>query len=221
MNPFKKAISIAYALASMSLLVACASLRSDIDESCVARFADQYPVANESRLALPWPVGQSYTLTQGNCTFESHSLAKKQHMAFDFKMPIGTPIVAADDGRVFLVVEQFRDNVDKAYDEANYIGIEHDGGLLTWYMHLTFDGAAVGVDDQVARGDTIGYSGNTGDSSYPHLHFFAQQIIEKCHDADSKTADLALCPHVPVSFKNANPGDTVLNEWQTYEALAY
>ena len=136
-------------------------------------------------------------------------------------MPIGTPILAADDGRVFIVVEQFKDNIDSGPGEANYIGVEHNGGLLTWYMHLTFDGASVDVDDQVSRGEEIGYSGNTGDSSYPHLHFFAQQIIEQCHDAGAKTADLALCPQVPISFSNASPGDTVLKEWVTYKALPY
>ena len=104
-------------------------------------------------------------------------------MSFDFKMPIGTPILAADDGRVFIVVEQFKDNIDRGFNEANYVGVEHDGGILTWYMHLTFEGSLVQVDDQVSRGETIAYSGNTGDSSYPHLHFFAQQIIEECHNA--------------------------------------
>ena len=93
-------------------------------------------------------------------------------MSFDFKMPIGTPILAADDGRVFIVVEQFRDNIDKGFSEANLIGIEHRGGILTWYTHLSFEGSIVQVDDQVSQGEVIGYSGNTGDSSYPHLHFF-------------------------------------------------
>lgn len=221
MNSFTKMISIAFALASMSLLQSCALIRSNIDESCVERFANQYPAANESHLVLPWRIGQSYKLTQGNCTFESHSLLNNQHMSFDFKMPIGTPILAADDGRVFIVVEQFKDNIDNGPNEANYIGVEHDGGLLTWYTHLTFDGASVEVDDQVSRGERIGYSGNTGDSSYPHLHFFAQRVVEECHDAEAKTANLALCPHVPVSFFNASPGDTVLTEWETYEALPY
>jgi len=53
-------------------------------------------------------------------------------------------------------------------------------------MHLTFEGSLVQVDDQVSRGEAIGYSGNTGDSSCPHLHFFAQQLIEACHDAEAR-----------------------------------
>jgi murein DD-endopeptidase MepM/ murein hydrolase activator NlpD len=61
----------------------------------------------------------------------------------------------------------------------------------------------------ISRGERIGYSGNTGDSSYPHLHFFAQQVVEECHDAEARTADLSLCPHVPVSFSSASPGDII------------
>lgn len=209
------------AAVSLTLLPACAVFRSDIDNSCVAQFADQYPDPGQSRFVLPWEIDQRFKLTQGNCTFESHSLSNKQHMSFDFKMPIGTPIHAADDGRVFIVIEQFKDNVDSDHSEANIIGIEHDGGILTWYAHLKFEGSLVDVDDRVLRGERIGYSGNTGDSSYPHLHFFAQQIIDECHNAEEKTANLALCPQVPISFSNASPGDVVLKEWETYTALPY
>jgi murein DD-endopeptidase MepM/ murein hydrolase activator NlpD len=142
-------------------------------------------------------------------------------MAFDFKMPVGTPILAADEGRIFVVVKQFKDNVDKGFDEANFIGFEHDGGMLTFYMHLMFEGSMVQVDDHVSRGQLIAYSGNTGMSSYPHLHFFAKQVVDICYNAEAKTADLALCPQVPVSFSNASPDDVVLKEWETYTALPY
>ncbi len=221
MSLFINKTTIAVGIVSMSLVQSCALIRSDIDEACVSQFANQYPAPQESRFVLPWHIDHGFKLTQGNCTFESHSLSNKQHMSFDFKMPIGTPILAADDGRVFIVVEQFRDNIDNGFSEANHIGVEHSGGILTWYMHLTFEGSLVQVDDQVSRGETIGYSGNTGDSSYPHLHFFAQQIIEECHDAEAKTANLELCPQVPISFSNASPNDAVLKEWETYKALPY
>jgi murein DD-endopeptidase MepM/ murein hydrolase activator NlpD len=142
-------------------------------------------------------------------------------MSYDFKMPMGTPILAVDDGRVFFVVEQFRDDIDQGFDEANLIGIEHSGGVLTWYMHLMFNGSLVQVDGQVVQGEVIGYSGNTGDSAYPHLHFSAQQIIDACHDAQTRTAKLELCPQLPISFSNVNPADAVLKEWTRYTALSY
>ena len=159
-------------------------------------------------------------LTQGNCTFESHTLTANQHMSFDFKMPIGTPIIAAADGRIIIVIEQFKDGIDQGFSEANLIGIEHSSGTLTWYMHLMFDGSQVQVDDQILQGQVIGYSGNTGDSAYPHLHFFAQQLIDECHDPETRTAKLELCPQIPIAFSNVSPADTVLKEWETYTALA-
>ena len=202
----------------MLMVQSCSVLRTNIDESCVGQFSNSYPAPMDSRFILPWRTGESYTLTQGNCTFESHSLAEKQHMSFDFKMPIGTPIVAVDDGRVVVVVEKFRDGIDSGFDEANLVGIEHEGGFLSWYMHLTLEGSLVQVDDQVSKGDVIAYSGDTGRSAYPHLHFFVQQLTEDCHDAKSRTADLTLCPQIPVSFSNVNPRHVVLDEWVKYSA---
>ena len=203
------------------VLQSCAIIRTHLDGSCVSQFAKQYPDPQESRFVLPWNIGESYKLTQGNCTLESHNLLANQPMSFDFRMPIGTPVLAADDGRVFVVVEKFKDGVDKGFSEANVIGIEHAGGILSWYAHLTFEGSVVRVDEQVSRGDLIGYSGNTGDTAYPHLHFFAQQLIDDCHDAEKRTANLELCPQVPISFSNVSPNDVVLKEWVTYTALPY
>ena len=218
---FTSKTMIVFTVASMHLVQSCAVFRSNMDDSCVNHFANQYPAPHESRFVLPWNIGQSFKLTQGNCTFESHSLSNKQHMSFDFKMPVGTPILAADDGRVFFVVDQYRDNIDKGFDQANVVGIEHSGGILTWYTHLTFEGSLVQVDDQVLRGQQIAYSGNTGDSAYPHLHFFAQQLVDDCHDAKARTANLGLCPQVPISFFNVSPSGSILKEFVTYTALAY
>ena len=142
-------------------------------------------------------------------------------MAFDFKMPIGTPIHAADDGRVALVVERFKDKIDNAFKQANYIVIEHEGGFLSHYGHLTFNGAAVHVDDVVLQGDVIGYSGHTGQSDYPHLHFFVQQLIDDCFNAKSQKSNLRVCPQVPISFFNADPVGPALEEGVTYTATPF
>jgi len=212
------------ALVTLSLLIflqSCTIFRTHIDRTCASRFVDQYSSPQKSRFILPWKVGESFTLTQGNCTLESHNFDQKQHMSFDFKMPIGTPIVAIEDGRVAIIIENFKDNIDNDFSQANLIGIEHEGGIISWYMHLKFQGATVEVDDNVLQGNVIGYSGNTGSSAYPHLHLYAQQLTEECHDAENHTAKLELCPVIPMSFKNVSPSITVLREFEVYTALPY
>jgi murein DD-endopeptidase MepM/ murein hydrolase activator NlpD len=76
--------------------------------------------------------------------------------------PIGTPVLAADAGMV--VFAGWSGNY------GNIIKIDHGGGrMVTWYAHLSrFN---VGVGDTVAKGAVIGYVGNTGFSTGPHLHY--------------------------------------------------
>jgi murein DD-endopeptidase MepM/ murein hydrolase activator NlpD len=208
-------------LLALQSLSSCSMIRTQLDASCVSQFAEKYPEPQDSPFVLPWRIGETYTLTQGNCTLESHNLANNNHMSFDFKMPIGTSVVAIADGKVIFVTEHFKDNIDMAYQQANLIAIEHKGGIISWYAHLQFQGVKVKVDDEVLQGDVIGFSGNSGDSAYPHLHFYAQQLTQTCFDANKGTANLALCPMMPISFNNASPNDTVLVEFEDYRALAY
>src|SRR5262249_39570805 len=85
------------------------------------------------------------------------------HKGVDWAAPIGTPIVAAFDGKIAFAGD------GKGY--GNVIRIDHGGGKATAYAHMSrFEkGIAVGV--QVKAGDTIGYVGTTGLSTGPHLHF--------------------------------------------------
>jgi len=85
------------------------------------------------------------------------------HNGVDFAVKSGTPVKAADSG----VVKAIGDNGRYAY--GKWIAIDHQNGLITLYGH--FSGYAVSVGQKVARGQTIGYSGNTGFSTGPHLHF--------------------------------------------------
>ncbi len=90
------------------------------------------------------------------------------HNGLDMGIPVGTPIFAAESGKVVAV-----DNNDRSYWQkyqyGQYIMIEHSNNLTTLYAHLST--AEVKKGDEVKRGDLIGYSGNSGYSTGPHLHF--------------------------------------------------
>ena len=83
------------------------------------------------------------------------------HAGIDIAVPIGTPIHAAASGTVALAgwVDGY----------GNYTCIDHGGGLATCYAHQS--SLAVSVGTHVTQGQVIGYSGNTGHSTGPHLHF--------------------------------------------------
>lgn len=87
----------------------------------------------------------------------------KMHAGVDFGAPIGTPIYAAGDGIVT------RASVMGGY--GNVIDIEHGSGWSTRYAHLSRFLSGLRPGDKVRQGQVIAYSGNTGRSTGPHLHF--------------------------------------------------
>lgn len=87
----------------------------------------------------------------------------KGHFGTDFACPVGTPVWAAADGTVV--------QAGPAGGAGNMITLRHDNGLTTLYMHLSKIGKDTRVGQRVAAKTVIGYSGNTGLSSGPHLHF--------------------------------------------------
>ena len=88
----------------------------------------------------------------------------KFHHGMDFAAPIGTPIYATGDG----TIEKIKKSRSKK-DYGNYILINHGYDYQSFYAHL--DKVIVSKGRKVKRGDLIGYVGNTGISSGPHLHF--------------------------------------------------
>jgi murein DD-endopeptidase MepM/ murein hydrolase activator NlpD len=143
------------------------------------------------RYRLPFPAGQSHELTQGNCGEESHT--GRFRYAFDFRMPPGTPVVAAQDGTVIVARDDRPEDTDRAGDE-NLVMIEHPGGEISRYIHLRRDGVRVAEGDRVAAGDTIALSGNSGRSAFPHLHF---DVATDCGRDGCRT--------IPAAFLNAEP----------------
>ncbi|MBL6449451.1 M23 family metallopeptidase [Fulvivirga sp. 29W222] len=87
---------------------------------------------------------------------------KKLHTGIDFSAPIGTPIYATADGTVAKVKVRF-----SGYGKL--VEIDHGFGFKTRYAHMhEFE---VREGQKVKRGQIIGYVGNTGLSTAPHLHY--------------------------------------------------
>jgi len=86
---------------------------------------------------------------------------RKMHNGMDFTAPPGTPIYATGDGKVTKV------GLGSGYGKM--VIIEHGFGYKTYYAHMSKYNTKVGSN--VKRGEIIGYVGNTGLSSGPHLHY--------------------------------------------------
>lgn len=120
---------------------------------------------------FPFSHGDKYKLDQGYGGKFSHK--GENYYALDFSMDIGTPVLAARDGIVIETKEDSnRRGTTQAYAKyGNYIAIYHSDGTFASYVHLRKNGVEVEVGDRVEVGELIGYSGNTGLTTGPHLHF--------------------------------------------------
>ncbi len=92
-------------------------------------------------------------------------------------MDTGNPIYAAAPGTV---IEAVDGNYDRNRGtltsiipggEANYVAIDHGGGLVSYYLHMRRDSVRVRVGDVVTRGQALGLEGSSGFSTGSHLHF--------------------------------------------------
>lgn len=90
---------------------------------------------------------------------------RKFHYGMDFTAPIGTPVYATGDGKVEEVTGSKRSRVGYGL----MVKIDHGFGYETIYGHLNAFNVKRG--QKVKRGDIIGYVGNSGGSTAPHLHY--------------------------------------------------
>lgn len=112
------------------------------------------------------PVYSKYPVSSGfGYRIHPHTGIRTFHDGIDFACPIGTPVFACADGYVAAV---------KSKDDKNGAGNRiwlRIKGYRAMYFHLDDDGFRVKVGDNVKRGDLVAFSGNTGLSKGPHLHF--------------------------------------------------
>lgn len=103
----------------------------------------------------------------------------RAHKGVDFRAPTGTPIPAAGAGRV----------IARGYNRGhgNYVKIRHNGSYETLYAHMSKFAKGVGVGTNVRQGQIIGYSGSTGMSTGPHLHY---EIIKNGQHVNPLTVKL-------------------------------
>ncbi len=140
-------------------------------ESALKIAIDPNSIPSTGTGVLKWPLS-SIRITQyfGNTEFATKNpqiYNGKGHTGVDFAASIGTPVQAALSGTVIGVGNT--DIVRGCYSYGKWVMIKHPNGLSTLYAHLSLQKVVQG--QEVSTGDMIGYSGNTGYSTGPHLHF--------------------------------------------------
>jgi murein DD-endopeptidase MepM/ murein hydrolase activator NlpD len=132
---------------------------------------DPTGIAQGYRYPLPWR-GGPFRLSQGANGQYSH-YGPKNRYAMDIAMPVGTPIIAARAG---VVVKTENSQSGRGSDASgNFVRVLHDDGTMGVYLHLKQGSVSVREGQRVAVGSPLALSGNTGNSSGPHLHFVVQR----------------------------------------------
>ena len=148
---------------------------------------------------LPFEDGQSFPVTQAHGGKLTSHNNRENLYAVDFAMPVGSPVVAARPGTVIdVMLGHDEGGYDIRYlDKANTVAIVHDDGTVAEYAHLSRGTPVVKTGDRVTAGTVVGYSGNSGYTSGPHLHF----IVSRPEVHDGKVSRVS----VPVTFYANDP----------------
>ncbi len=194
-------------------------------------FKEHYQDPNTSDYVLPYAIGETFLVSQGNCgKYITHKpecrvlSANGEEIScgdlrysYDFNMPIGTTIVASREGKVIKAIEIFSDET-KTAEETNILSILHQDGTVSSYLHISENGISVELGEQVIQGQPIAISGNSGFTlDFPHLHFHVlSPPFEACDDGIYYG-----CQTIPVTFRNAYPLNGPLIEGLPYEAKAH
>ena len=147
---------------------------------------------------LPLELGMNVLVTQGPSSEPTHLGA--QRYAWDFGLEEGSPVHAAAPGFVVWVKD---DSTIHGTDEtlanaANWIALDHGGGLYTVYAHLDAGSASVTPGEQVEAGQLLATTGLSGQLSGPNLHFHVENVWSETVPAAFVDSDGTHCNLSPV-----------------------
>ncbi|HRH26832.1 MAG TPA: peptidoglycan DD-metalloendopeptidase family protein [Parcubacteria group bacterium] len=126
---------------------------------------NSYPQGKPSILA--WPLDNVYITQRFGKTVGAQKLyTSGSHNGVDFRATVGTRVKNVLTGTV--VGSGNTDQYPGCYSFGKWVMVRHDNGLSTIYAHLSV--ISVNNGQKLETGDTIGFSGNTGYSTGPHLH---------------------------------------------------
>lgn len=116
----------------------------------------------------------SVSLGYGISFINPFTKKKKTHNGIDFRASIGTPVKATANGLIVKALEKG--------NWGNLVVIQHGEEHQTWYAHLNEFNVKEG--ESVKKGQVIGYVGNTGQSTGPHLHYMVMKNGEVVNPID-------------------------------------
>jgi murein DD-endopeptidase MepM/ murein hydrolase activator NlpD len=146
-------------------------------ESQLKRIVDPNSFPSAQSGVINWPLDNIFITQYFGKTKDAKRLySSGTHNGIDFRASRGTPVKSVLEGVVKGVGNT--DSQKGCYSYGKWVLIEHPNGLSSMYAHLDLIKVAPG--EQVGSGSVIGYSGQTGYATGPHLHFtlYASQGVE-------------------------------------------
>lgn len=153
-------------------------------------YPGDFTPGDNDELAYDLPIQGKTTIETVSSPYANriHPITNKpdQHMGLDIAEPTGTPLVALADGEVIFAKGPQMSDAAGWYVVIKYEDKINGGALYSRYLHMR-DKALHKKGDLVARGDVVGYVGNTGNSTGPHLHW---ELGKKSREGGSKLGEL-------------------------------